>query len=59
VEGSCEHGNEPSVSIECCEILEELHNWQLHKKCSAPWSFLIGIVGGGWSPNGYTRHCGH
>jgi hypothetical protein len=22
VEGFCEHGNEPSGSIECCEIIE-------------------------------------
>jgi hypothetical protein len=35
VEGSCEHGNEPSVSIEYWEILEWLHNWRLLKKGSA------------------------
>jgi hypothetical protein len=28
VEGSCEHGNEPSGSVECWEILEWLHNWR-------------------------------
>jgi hypothetical protein len=37
VEGSCEHGNEPSGSIKCWEFLEWLHNWQLLKKSSAPW----------------------
>jgi hypothetical protein len=36
VEGSCEHGNEPSGSIKRWEVLEWLHNWQLLKKCSAP-----------------------
>jgi hypothetical protein len=30
VEGSCEHGNEPSGSIKCWEVLEWLHNWRLH-----------------------------
>jgi hypothetical protein len=35
VEGSCEHGIELSGSIKCC-VLEELHNWQLLKKGSAP-----------------------
>jgi hypothetical protein len=37
VEGSCEHGNEPSGSIKCWEFLEWLHNWQLFRKGSAPW----------------------
>jgi hypothetical protein len=36
VEGSCEHGNEPSGCIKCWEVLEYLHNWQLLKKGSAP-----------------------
>jgi hypothetical protein len=36
VEGSCEHGNEPSGSIKSWEVLEWLHNWQLLKKGSAP-----------------------
>jgi hypothetical protein len=36
VEGSCEHGNEPSGSIKCWEVLEWLHNLQLLKKGSAP-----------------------
>jgi hypothetical protein len=26
VEGSCEHGIEPSGSIKCCEVLEGLSN---------------------------------
>jgi hypothetical protein len=38
VEGSCEHGNESSGSIKCWKVLEELHNWQLLKKGSGPWS---------------------
>jgi hypothetical protein len=29
---SCEHGNEPSRSIKCWEVLEWLHNWWLLKK---------------------------
>jgi hypothetical protein len=36
VEGSCEHGNEPSGSIKCWEVLECMHNWRLLKKGSAP-----------------------
>jgi hypothetical protein len=36
VEGSCEHGDEPSGSIKCWEVLEWLHNWRLLKKDSAP-----------------------
>jgi hypothetical protein len=39
VEGSCEHGNEPSGTIECWEILEYVHNWRLLKKGSSPWSY--------------------
>jgi hypothetical protein len=35
MKGSCEHGNEPSGSIKCWEVLEWLHNWQLLKKGSA------------------------
>jgi hypothetical protein len=34
--GSCEHGNEPSGSLKCWEVLDWLHNWQLLKKGSAP-----------------------
>jgi hypothetical protein len=29
VEGSCEHGDEPSGFIKCGEVLDELHNLQL------------------------------
>jgi hypothetical protein len=32
VEGSCEHGNEPSGSIKCRKVLEWLYNWKLLKK---------------------------
>jgi hypothetical protein len=28
VEGCCEHGNEPSGSIKCWEVLEKLHSWR-------------------------------
>jgi hypothetical protein len=35
VEGSYEHGNEPSGSLKCWEVLEQLRNWQLVKKGSA------------------------
>jgi hypothetical protein len=41
VEGSCEHGNGPSGSIKCWEILEQLCNWRLLKKDSAPRSSLV------------------
>jgi hypothetical protein len=37
VESSCEHGNEPSGSLKCWEVLEWLHNWRLLKKASAPY----------------------
>jgi hypothetical protein len=36
VEGTCEHGNEPTGSIKFWEVLESLHNWQLLKEGSAP-----------------------
>jgi hypothetical protein len=36
ITGSYEHGNEPSVSIKCWEVLEWLNNWQFLKKGSAP-----------------------
>jgi hypothetical protein len=36
--GSPEHGNEPSGSTKCWEILELQSNWCLLKKNSAPWS---------------------
>jgi hypothetical protein len=34
--GSYEHGDEPSRSLECWEVPEWLHNWQLLRKGSAP-----------------------
>jgi hypothetical protein len=30
------HGDEPSGSIKCWEVLEWMHNWRLLKKGSAP-----------------------
>jgi hypothetical protein len=38
VEDCCEHGKESSGPIKCWEILKYLHNWQLLKKSSSPWS---------------------
>jgi hypothetical protein len=38
VEGSCEHGNEPSGSVKFSEIVECLSDWQLLKMGSALWS---------------------
>jgi hypothetical protein len=35
VKESCEHGNEPSGSVQCWEVLEELYNWRLLNKDSA------------------------
>jgi hypothetical protein len=34
VKDCCEHGNEPSDSIKCWEVLEWLHDWWLLKKGS-------------------------
>jgi hypothetical protein len=36
MEGSSEHGYELLGSIKCWEVFEQLHNWQLLKKGSAP-----------------------
>jgi hypothetical protein len=36
VEGSYEHGNEPSDSIKCWEVLEWPHKCRFLKKGSAP-----------------------
>jgi hypothetical protein len=36
VDGSCEHGDEPSGSIKWWEVLESLNNCQLLRKGSAP-----------------------
>jgi hypothetical protein len=44
VEGSCEHGDEPSDSIKFWEVLEWLHNWWLLKKGSAPRIYLAGVI---------------
>jgi hypothetical protein len=35
---TCEHTAEPSGSIQCWEILEQLSNWQLLEKDRVPWS---------------------
>jgi hypothetical protein len=35
--GACEHGNDPSDSIKCSVIFEQLSNYKLLKKDSAPW----------------------
>jgi hypothetical protein len=37
VEGSGEHGNKTSGSIECWQVREWLHNRQLFQKGSAPY----------------------
>ena len=36
--GTCECGNEPSGSIICGELLDQLKTGQFLKKNSAPWS---------------------
>jgi hypothetical protein len=41
VDGSYEHGNEPSGFIKCWKILEQLSDWQLLIKDSTPWSWLV------------------
>jgi hypothetical protein len=43
VDGSCEHGNEHSVSTKCWEILEKLSDWHFLKN-SAPWSCLVNYL---------------
>jgi hypothetical protein len=47
VEGSYEHGNEPSGSIKWCEIYDRLNDWRLLKKDSAPWTLWLATMGGG------------
>jgi hypothetical protein len=44
--GSCEHDNKPSGSIKCWEFLEELGNWRLLEKDSAPWTYLVASFSG-------------
>jgi hypothetical protein len=48
VAGSCEHGNEPSVSIRGGEFLDFLSDYQLFKKGSVPRtsSFICNSSGG-------------
>jgi hypothetical protein len=47
VQGSCEHGNEPSGYIKCWEIFELLSNCWLLQNVSALWSYSVmyGIQG--------------
>jgi hypothetical protein len=39
----CEHSTEPSGSMKCWEVLEQLHKWQLLKKGIAQLSWLSQI----------------
>jgi hypothetical protein len=39
VAGFCEHGNEPSGSIKGGEFLDQLNEYWLLKKDSAPWCY--------------------
>jgi tRNA(Ser,Leu) C12 N-acetylase TAN1 len=43
VEGSCEHGSEPSSFIKCCDILQYLSDYLLLKKDLAPWNWLFNV----------------
>jgi hypothetical protein len=43
LEGTSEHGNEPSRSIKGGEFLDYLSDCQLLKKDSAPWSQLVNM----------------
>jgi hypothetical protein len=36
----CEHGNEPKVSVKGRKILDQISDYWLLKKDSAPWSWL-------------------
>jgi len=45
VAGCCECGEEPSDSIKCGELLDQLRNCQLLKKDSAPRSYAISSLG--------------
>jgi hypothetical protein len=45
VDGSCDHNNEPSGSVKCLEVPEQLHNWQLFNKGPAPWISLYNLFG--------------
>jgi hypothetical protein len=37
MEGSCEHGNEPSGSIKCWYVVESLSNWWIPKDLVRWW----------------------
>jgi hypothetical protein len=41
VASSYEHVNEQSDIIKSEENLEQLSDWQLHKKCTAPWTKFL------------------
>jgi hypothetical protein len=43
VAGSCEHGNEPSVSIKSVEFIDHLNDFKLLKKDAASRSYVIQI----------------
>jgi hypothetical protein len=40
VEGPCQHGNEPSGTVKCCGIVEQLYSWRPVEKGSAAWGQL-------------------
>jgi hypothetical protein len=42
--GSCEHHNEPLHSIKHMEFLDDLSNYELVKKYSFHWSWLVVIA---------------
>ena len=44
VAGTCECGNNPSDSIKCGELLDQLRTGWLLKKYSAPWSKTVGDI---------------
>jgi hypothetical protein len=39
--GSCEHGNEPSGSVKCCEFLDWMSDCSLPTKPSVAWSQIV------------------
>jgi hypothetical protein len=45
VAGTCEHGNEPLGSIKGGEFVDWIHDYELLKKASAPWSHLVTWLG--------------
>jgi hypothetical protein len=54
VEGSCEHGNEPSGTIKYLKILQLLRDWRFLKKGSASWSLLVNA----FSQYKFPMNCG-